>query len=309
MSDTGLREIRQPGDYCYTYSPFYTPVAEVAEGEKVVVYTVDAFENKLNSPEDKFTDLCTYPFLNPQTGPIYIRGAEPGDTLSVTIHDIVPDRDYAVTALIPNFGGLTGTQKTAMLNDPLPEQTRILPIEEGEVLFNERIRIPYEPFMGTMGVAPEIEAVNCLTPDYYGGNMDCVETRPDNEVLFPVFVDGAHFFTGDAHATQGDGELTGVACEIPARVTLSFKVLKGKTIHWPRIISDEYLMTAGSARPLDDAARIAWVELIDWMVADYGFEKFEAYHLLGQVGKMRLGNMVDPNYTMVAKVARRYLPE
>lgn len=307
MSET-IREIQQPGDYCYTYSPFYDPIAEVETGEKVVIYTVDAFENKLNAPEDKASKLCKFPFVNPQTGPLFISGAEPGDTLSVIIHNIEPDREYAITALIPNFGGLTGTSSTAMLNDPLPEETKVLPIRDGQVIFNDDIHIPYEPFMGTMGVAPEIEAINCLTPSYYGGNMDCVETAPGNEVQFPVFIEGAHFFTGDGHATQGDGEITGVACEIPTKVTLSFEVIKGKKIGWPRIVSDEFIMVAGSARPLDDAVRIACVELIDWMVSDYGFERLEAYHLIGQVMQMRLGNMVDPNYTAVAKMPRRYLP-
>ena len=121
-------------------------------------------------------------------------------------------------------------------------------------------------------MAPEIEAVNSLTPDYYGGNMDCVETRPGNEVWFPVQVKGAHFFTGDAHASQGDGEVTGVGLEIPAKVTVSFDLKK------------RY-----------------------WMVSDYGFDRMKAYHLLGQVGQMRLGNMVDPKFTMVAKCSRKYL--
>ena len=182
-----------------------------------------------------------------------------------------------------------------------------LSIEADGVRFDEKRVIPYEPFMGTMGVAPEIEAVNALTPDYYGGNMDCVETCPGNEVWFPVLVEGAHFFTGDAHASQGDGELTGVALEIPAKVTVTFELKKGYAIQWPRIVREAFLMVAGSGRPLDAAARIAWVDLIDWLVADYGFDRLRAYHFLGQVGQMRLGNMVDPKYTMVAKFPRRYL--
>ena len=302
-----LREIRQPGPYAYTYSPFHEPIARVEQGETVIVHTLDAFENRLNSPADKASVLCNFPYVNPQTGPLYVEGAEPGDTLAVKIHAIEPARDFAVTALIPNFGGLTGTGTTAMLNDPLPEQTRLLPLRDGHVVFNERIRIPYAPFVGTIGVAPQIEAINSLTPGTWGGNMDCVETAPGNEAWFPVFVAGAKFFVGDAHATQGDGEVTGVAAEIPARMTLSFRVLKGKRIGWPRIVSEEYLMATGSARPLEDAARVAWKELIAWLVADYGFDRLDAYHLIGQCGQMRLGNMVDPQYTMVAKIARRYV--
>lgn len=302
-----LRQIHQPGRFSYTYTPNLEPIAKVDPGETIVIHTVDAFENKLNSPADLCTKKCAFPFLNPQTGPIYVNGAKKGDTLVVKIHDIAPARDFAVTALIPNFGGLTGTKYTALLNDPLPEETRIMPIVNGMVQFSENILLPYRPFMGTIGVAPEIEAVSSLVPSYYGGNMDCVETCPGNEVWFPVLVDGAMFFTGDAHATQGDGEVTGVAAEIPAAVTVSFEVHRHRAISWPRLRSPTHIMAAGSARPLEDAARIAWCELIAWMVEDYGFDRWEAYHLLGQVGEMRLGNMVDPNYTMVAKLDRQYL--
>ncbi len=130
---------------------------------------------------------------------------------------------------------------------------------------------------------------------------------PGNEIHFPVLVNGAHFFTGDAHAAQGDGEITGVACEIPAVVTLTFDLIKRKTISWPRVISDKEIMVVGSARPMEDAARIAWGALIDWMTGSYGFTKIEAYHLLGRVGTMRIGNMVDTNYSLVAKCPKMYL--
>lgn len=304
---SAIREIRQQGPYCYTYSPFHPPVARVKPGDTVCIHTVDAFENKMTPQVKAFADVCTYPYLNPQTGPIVVEGAEPGDTLVVKILSIEPTRDHAVTGLVPYFGGLTSTRPDPTLQDALEEQWLFLPLDEKGVHFDAQRTIPYEPFMGTMGVAPAIEAVNALTPDYYGGNMDCVETCPGNEVWFPVLIEGAHFFTGDAHASQGDGEITGVALEIPAKVTLSFELKKGYAIQWPRILSDTFLMVAGSGRPLDAAARIAWVELIDWLVSDHGFDRLQAYHLLGQVGQMRLGNMVDPKFTMVAKFPQRYL--
>lgn len=300
--------IRQKGKYSYTYTPFLKPIAKVKQGQRILLHTPDAFENRLRTPRDLCSQKCTPPFFNPQVGPIYVEGAKPGDTLAVTIHSIEPDRDYVVSALVPRFGALTSTTVTATLNEPLPEETRIWPLRDGFVHFNEKIRIPYEPFLGTIGVAPQMEAINALTPGYWGGNMDCVETSPGREVWFPVLVDGAHFFCADAHATQGDGELTGVACELAAKVTLSFRVIKKKTIAWPRIISDQHLMVAGSARPLDDAARIAWCEMIAWLVQDYGFDRLDAYHLIGQVGRMRVGNMVDPQYTVVAQMPRQYLP-
>lgn len=300
--------IRQPGPYCYTFSPDHKPIAEVSPGQVVTLVTADAFENRITSPTDSFSDAIQYPYMNPQVGPIFVKGAEPGDTLVVTIHDIVPDRDFAVTGLVPNFGGLTGTDLTAVLNDPLPEQVRILPIEDGCVVFNDRIRIPCRPFMGTIAVAPQIESINCLTPGRYGGNMDCADVCSGNKVLLPVFVEGALFMTGDGHAAQGDGEITGVACEVSAKVTVSFEVIKGRTVGWPRIISDEAIMAVGSARPLEDAVRTAYKELLVWMMEDYGFDKWDAYHLLGQVGLVRLCNMCDPNYSVAAKIPRKYLP-
>lgn len=303
-----MRNIRQPGSaYVYTYSAAHPPIARVPCHEPVCVETVDAFEGQLRSSADLYSQRCEGPpRANPQTGPLYIEGAAPGDTLVVHIDQIEPTEEFAVTALIPNFGGLTGTALTATLNEPLPERTRILPIQGERLRFSESIRLPLAPFLGTMGTAPDLEAISSLVPGYWGGNMDCVETGPGKSVWLPVHNEGALFFLGDAHARQGDGELTGVAAEMSARVTLRFEVLKQRAIDWPRIESTDYLMTVGSARPLEDAARIAWKELIHWLVEDYAFNMLDAYELLGLVGEMRLGNMVDPNYAMVAKIARRW---
>jgi acetamidase/formamidase len=302
-----VRDIKQTGEYAYTYSPFHKPVARVEPGETVRIHTVDAFDNKMTRESDRASKVCNFPFLNPQTGPIEIAGADPGDVLAVKIHDIRPARDFAVTCLIANVGGLTSTNFTATLHVPLPEETRLLPIKGEQIVFSDKIKLPYKPFLGTIGVAPKIEAISSLVPSYYGGNMDCVETCPGNTIYFQVQVPLAHFFIGDAHATQGDGEITGVACEIPAVTTLSFEVIKRMTIKWPRLESPTHIMAAGSARPLDDALRIASVELIDYMVQDYGFRRTDAYHLLGQAVEYRIGNMVDPNYTVVAKMKKEYL--
>jgi amidase len=302
-----IKDIKQIGEYSYTFGPFNKPIAEVKPRETVRIHTVDAFENKITKPGDKISELCNFPFVNPQTGPVGIKGAEKGDILVVKIHRIDPARDFAVTATIPYFGALTNTDKTVTLNDPLPEDIRFFRMENGYIHLFKNIKVPYRPFMGTIGVAPELEAISSLTPGYWGGNMDCPETCPGNEIHFPVFVRDAHFFTGDVHAAQGDGEITGVACEIPAVVTLTFDLIKGKQIKLPRIISDEEIMVVGSARPMEDAARIAWGGLIEWMTESYGFTRLEAYHLLGQVGKMRIGNMVDPNYSLVAKCPKKYL--
>jgi len=301
-----MREIVQPGDYSYVFSRDVAPITSVLPGETVAVYTEDAFTGRIRGPEDLPSRVLDNR-LNPQTGPIYVEGAEPGDTLAVRIDAIEPTRDWAVSALIPFFGGLTGTAATAMLTDPLPERIYVYDLADGMLTCGDRLRFPWQPFLGTMGTAPPLEAVSALTPHAHGGNMDVRDTCPGNTVFLPVFVPGALFFTGDAHANQGDGELCGVALEISARATLTFDLTKGRPIAWPRIESHDRLMVVGSARPMEDAARIAYRELIDWIVADYGFDRLDAYQLLTQAGSMYVGNMVDTYYSLVAGIEKSYL--
>ncbi|CAN5195736.1 acetamidase/formamidase family protein [soil metagenome] len=301
--------IAQPGArFAYTYSADHPPIGSVAPGQTVAIETVDAFENQLTEPGHRYSALRGFPFVNPQTGPLIIEGAEPGDTLVAEILAMEITRDFAVTALIPGSGLLTGTARTATLDPPLAEETRILPIRDGHLVFNDRIALPVTPFVGTLGTAPPMEAITALSPGPHGGNLDCQDTCPGNEIHLPVHSPGAHFFIGDAHACQGDGEITGVAAEVPARITLRFRLLKNlPPLAWPRIVSPSHLMVAGSARPLEDAARIAHRELVRWIARDHHLSEAEAYHLLGLAGQMRVGNLVNPLYTVVAKIARSHL--
>ncbi len=303
MSQKNVREIRQEDGYHYTIGPRHEPIAKVQPGEKVAIYTVDAFENRLTSEEDKPTEILG-DALNPQTGPIYVEGAEPGDTLAVDIHSIEATRDYAVSCLVPYFGGLTNTDATRTLNPPLPEKVWIYNIEDEKLYRDERLQFPWDPFMGTMGTAPTREALQALTPHSHGGNMDVPDVCPGNRIYFPVRAPGALFYTGDGHANQGEGELCGVALEIPTKVTVTFDLIKGKSIEWPRIESPQKIMVVGSARPMEDAARIAYSELVEWLVEDYGFEKLQAYQFLTQAGELYVGNMVDTYYSLVAKAPK-----
>jgi amidase len=303
---TEITEIRTTR-YSYVFSPYAEPIASVRPGETLDIYTEDAFESRVQSTSDLPTKVLEFPKVNPQTGPIYVEGAEKGDTLAVEILEIEATRDFVASAFIPYFGGLTATDRTALLNDPLPERVFIYPLRDGAIELPRGIRVPYEPFLGTLATSPEIEAISTLVPGPFGGNMDVADICPGNVVRLPVCVEGAYLYTGDAHAAQGDGELCGVACEMTARVRLRLTVEKGKTIAWPRVESETELMAVGSSRPMEDAARIAAVELIRWLAADYGFDPLEAYQLLTQAGRMRVGNMVDPQYSLVAKLEKRYL--
>jgi len=303
------RRIRQPeGAYHYTLSPFHEPVARVPTGTWVSIACVDAFENRLTGDETSLDKLPGFPRCNPQTGPIEIEGARPGDTLRVEIGSIEITRDYAVAALIPGFGLLGSSSGTPMLGAALPERVDRLPIASGRVWFGSR-SAPLAPFLGTIGTAPELEAVNSLTPDYYGGNLDCPQLAPGSTLCLPVQVEGAYFFVGDGHARQGDGEIGGVACEVPVELTCRFTLDREAKAGWPRIETETALMAVGAGRPLEDAARRACLELVRWVAGETGLEPAEALTWLTQVIELRAGNVVNPRYTMVASVQRRWLGE
>ena len=198
-----LTEAKQ-GKYHYVYGPYAKPVLTIKPGDIVVAETKDAFEGKIKKESDSPTALLNVPFLNPQCGPIAVEGAEKGDVLAVHIHSIKPrgSQPVGTTALIPEFGGLVGTTHTAVLNEPLPERVKKMEVTENGIKFNSRITLPYEPFIGTLGVSPEIEAVTSLQPDYWGGNMDLPDVAPGAIVYFPIHHQDAYLYLGDCHATR-----------------------------------------------------------------------------------------------------------
>ena len=145
-------------------------------------------------------------------------------------------------------------------------------------------------------------------PAEFGGNMDSPEASVGNTAYFPVNVKGALFYVGDGHAAMGDGEIAGTAIEVPLKARVQLSVIKGRTIAWPQFENDNAIMTVGAYRPLDDALRIAFTELVHWIHKDYGLSELDAYQLLSQVGKVHLNEMVDPNYVIVASIEKKYLP-
>lgn len=307
----------KPTKYYFTYDAKHEPVLKIKPGDTLVTSTLDAFGNTISSSKQKVSEIVHLPNVNHQTGPFFVEGAEPGDTLVIHLLKVRPNRDYAVSTHLPYFGALTGESYTAMLTDPLPEKTYIwkldfdrnvgvLDLPDSKV---KSVEIPLQPFLGTVGVAPNYgEAVLSLTPAEHGGNMDCVETKEGTILYFPVFVDGALFMLGDGHAAQGDGEICGTGLECSMDVTVKVDVIKGKSINWPRFEDKEYIMVASSTRPVIDAFRSAHVELINWLVEDYGYDRWDALQIVSQVGATRIGNVVDPKYTVVAKFPKRYLP-
>ncbi len=313
----------EPKIYYHTYGP-NEPAHHIAPGDIIVAPTVDAGGNDGdgNPIPDEMRQKAKGTVLsrsNPLTGPFYVDGAEPGDTLLVEIQRIDLKRGWAYSSILPGFGSLTeeAPGRSLLLNEPLPRMRYQweLDAEKGVGTVElpgskvKKASIPLQPFIGSIGVAPRYGRVEMsLTPGEYGGNMDCVETREGATLHLPVFVEGGYLVFGDVHAAQGDGELCGVALETSSEITLKVDVLKGKTIDWPRIVDGDWIMTAGSGRPLMEAYKIAHVEMIKWLCDDYGFDKWDALQLLSQVGRCRVGNVVDPNYTVVAKYPKKHLP-
>ncbi len=303
-----LSEAKQ-GNYHYTMGPYSTPVLQIKPGDRVVVETRDAFEGKIRHESDRPTEKLQMPFLNPQNGPILVEGAEKGDALAIYIEQMVPRgaNPLGTCCMIPEFGALTGTYYTATLNDPLPEVVRKINLDEEWVYWSDRVKLPYRPHIGTLSCSPEIDSINSLTPDNHGGNMDLPDMGPGSVTYLPVRSPGARLFIGDAHACQGDGEVCGVAVEYPTTTTIVVDLIKGWTIEWPRLEREDFIMAIGSTRPLEDATRIAYRELIRWMVRDYGYAQWDAYMMLSQCGMVRLGNFVDPKYTVGAAIRKKYL--
>jgi acetamidase/formamidase len=256
------------------------------------------------------------PFVNPQTGPFYVEGAEPGDTLALHFASLTPARSFGASSTIPFFGGLTSTDRTATLQDPLPERTWIYEVDTAKwtVGFQAQssdlhLELPMDPMLGTVGVAPAAgEARSSLVPDAFGGNMDTPEMRAGATCYLPVNVEGALFSVGDGHYRQGEGEACGTAVEGAMDVTLIVELIKGGAPAWPRIESDEYLTVVGSSRPLEDAWRISQTAMVSWLQDLYGLDKMDAYQLLSQISESPLANVVDANYSAVAKVPKGLLP-
>jgi acetamidase/formamidase len=290
------------------------PVARLKPSNILDANSLDCFGNAIQKPGDT-------PSMskgdNPLTGPFFIEGAEPGDTLVVRILDLQVDGNQGVGAFSPGFGAINSTHYTPVLEkESLPERIWFYPIDHAEKTAtfqaldsNYKVKIPLHPFLGCIGVAPANgEARSSIVPAEFGGNMDAPEASAGNTLYLPVNVPGALFYFGDGHAAMGDGEVAGTAIEVPMKVRLQFDLVKGKHTVWPRFENEKEIMTTGIYRPVDDALRIAFTELVSWIHADYGLSNLDAYELLSKVGKIHLTEMVDPNYVVVASIEKKYLP-
>lgn len=289
------------------------PVARLKPGDVLDTNTLDGFGNAIKKPGDT---LSLVKGDNPLTGPFYVDGAAPGDTLVVKILDLQVDGDQGIGAIVPGFGAINETSYTPMLYSPLPAKIWFYPIDHAantatfKALDSDfTVKIPVRPFFGCIGVAPANgEARSSIVPAEFGGNMDASEVSVGNTLYLPVNVTGALLYMGDGHAAMGDGEVAGTAIEVPLRGRLQVDLVKGQKISWPRFENDQAIMAVGIYRPLDDCLRIAFTELLAWIHNDYGLSELDAYELLSKVAKIHLNEMVDPNYVIVASIEKKYLP-
>jgi acetamidase/formamidase len=256
--------------------------------------------------------------VNPQTGPFFVEGAEPGDTLAIHVVDLTPARDWGASTTIPFFGALSVTERTALLHDPLPERVWIYQLDRdaGTVRFEAtsaglQLDLPCNPMLGTVGVAPPAREVrSSLVPDVFGGNMDTPEMRAGATCFLRVNVEGALFSVGDGHYRQGEGESCGTAVEGAMDVVLLVELVKGAPAPaWPRIETDTHYVVVGSSRPLEDAWRASQVGMIAWLGELYGLDRLDANQLLTQAAESPLANVVDTNYSAVTKIAKALLPD
>jgi amidase len=309
-----LRYRPAPEELAYTFGG-REPVRRVRPGTVLELYTEDCFGGRVRSVGDLPSVVCEFPYLNPVTGPFHIEGAEPGDTLAVHFVEIVPARDWAVSSTFPHFGALTSTHTTATLQPPLDElvwrydvDTAARTITYQARRGDHRVELPLDPMHGTAGVAPAAaETRMTIVPDVHGGNMDTPELRAGATAYFGVNVPGALFALGDGHCRQGHGEVCGTGVEAAMNTVLIVDVIKGEPTPTPRLETDAALMSTGSARPLEDAYRISQHDLVTWTAGLTGLDVLDAYQLISQAGEAPVGNVCDPNYTMLAKVGKRYL--
>ncbi len=304
-----------PEQYAWTFGGC-EPVRRVRPGSVLRLWTEDAFGGRLRDTSDKASAKLTMPFVNPQTGPFHVEGAEPGDALALHIAELTPARSWGASSTIPFFGGLTGTDRTATLQPPLDERTWIYHLDSANrtVEFaahasDHRWALPLAPMLGTVGVAPAAgEVRSSLVPDVFGGNMDSPEIRAGATCYLGVNVDGALFSVGDGHYRQGEGEACGTAVEGAMHVTLIVDLIKGGAPAWPRVETDDSLVVIGSGRPLEDAWRAGQVEMVHWLGGLFGLDDLDAYQLLTQISLAPLANVCDANYSAATKVPKSLLP-
>jgi acetamidase/formamidase len=292
------------------------PRQRIKPGTRIVTWTEDCFDGAVKTAADLPSKKMTPGHDNPQTGPFYIEGAEPGDTVAVHILKLEPARSYAVSSFGPGFGALVGNDQTAMLGPDFPETTWRYDVDAARNVARalsgdgkHAWEVPMAPFFGCIGVAPAGgEVRTTIVPGNFGGNMDCPEVRAGNTVYLGVNVPGALLSFGDGHYAMGEGEIMGAAIEGALNVDVYVELIKKRATPIPRIENADEVMFVGSGRPLEDAARVAFKAMIGWVREKSGMSEMDAYQFVSQNAKAPVIQLVDPEYTMLVKIEKSRVP-
>ncbi|MFN4257901.1 MAG: acetamidase/formamidase family protein [Gemmataceae bacterium] len=308
----------------YAFDGRDEPLLRVRAGESFEIETYDASTGYFQSPEDKAIPAKrpgfdrVPPLANPIGGPVFLEGAERGDTLVVTIEEITVD-DYSWVAIGPRRGPLGESTRWPELSQeyttkvfrhtPGPSGTT----RDGTLHFNERIHWPITPFIGTIGVAPDREVTTSIDGQGdWGGNLDSRDVAPGNRILLPVYHAGALFYLGDVHASQGDTEFTGTAAETKATVRVNLDIIKSKRIPWMRIEKSDSIIALNANRPMEVAVETATIYLMDWLINEFGFTPTDAYCLVSTCPDFRINvyqmcKIGKLSFVVGAEVPKKYV--
>ena len=260
----------------------------VKSGETVRIRTKDCFGNQLQGPEDQLSEI-DWEAINPATGPIYVEGAVAGGTLKVHIVNI--ELDAQTSSCTGKDEGVCGDRFSDWA-------THFCKVEDGKVVWDERLSIPLAPMIGVIGVAPEGEPVNCGTPGKHGGNMDNTAIAAGATLYFPVAVDGALFGCGDMHAVMGDGEVSVSGAEVAGYATVTLTALPELSVPNPLIENDTHFGIIVSAESLDKASELAVQQMVDLLASRTNESEADLVMLLSLVADVRVCQMVDPEKTV-----------
>lgn len=296
-----------PTQFYNTYSFAHPPALRLKAGDRVITATIDA-----GGVDKDGRQVAQGP--NPQTGPFYVEGAEPGDVLVVRIEKIETNRATAYSssllapyAVDPASIATRVDREARRVTWQLDKAAGVARLTDPDI--RPALTLPLRPMLGCVGVAPaRKEAISSASPGAFGGNMDYAGLNAGVTVMLPVNEPGALLFIGDGHARQGDGEVVGTGLETSMDVEFSVDLIKKKAAAWPRLENDTHVMVLGSARPLLQALQHATTEMQRWLVADHGFSERGAAAFMGQALEYEVANVVDPNFTVVAKVRKALLP-
>lgn len=281
-------------DCIYTMSKDHKPALKVHSGDTVIFETYDCYNDQIKSEDQPFSTIKRE-LNNPATGPLYIDEAESGDILKIEIIDIKIN-DHGVMTVRPDSGVLGEFYYET--------KSRIIPIENDKVIFNDKIQMPINPMIGVIGVAPYDGEIKTTIPDTHGGNMDCKRIIKGSTVYLQVHTKGALLSIGDLHAVMADGEIVICGLEVSGEVTVKVDIIKGKALPLPMVVEGDHIMTIASKKTLDEAAHTATIHMYKFLVNELKMDAYEAGTLLSLVGDLKICQVVDPLMT-----ARMELPK